>query len=406
MIASLMTLTMLNPMVLEVGPGKLYVRIEDAVAKAKPGDTINIYPDPKGYPKTAARIQSPSITIRGIAPEPVAITGDGFDYSGSGTVSRAIFQFEPSATGSTIANLDISGAHNASFNGAGVRIQATNGVKITDCIIHENDMGIMSNGKQGDPQAGSDQLIAFCLIEKNGNVKEPGYNHNLYLGGTNVTLFHCEIRNSITGHNVKSRAHYTQIEACYIHDAANREIDLSEAWDTTRANSNAVLINNRIVKDPNCKGNRGVIHFGNEKGTRIGNLYLLCNTIVTPFASPVVLVTSENSAAIAEQNVILNNQQGKAEFWSSSVSGTKLVANFNSLSVAYAGLVGSGNQFSDKRSETFGISTPTYLFPLGHSTGKVRQISWVDGEGKPITVHPSRDDPSRFVGPRDQKDFD
>ena len=36
----------------------------------------------------------------------------------------------------------------------------------------------------------------------------------------------CEVHSSLTGHNVKSRAHRTVVEACYIHDSANREFDL------------------------------------------------------------------------------------------------------------------------------------------------------------------------------------
>ena len=64
---------------LEVGPGKPCARIEDAIAKAKAGDTISVYPAPDGYSKTAIRVQTPNLTIRGVDKNPVEIKGDGFE---------------------------------------------------------------------------------------------------------------------------------------------------------------------------------------------------------------------------------------------------------------------------------------------------------------------------------------
>ena len=130
-----------------------------------------------------------------------------------------------------------------------MRINAAKNVTIGDCEIYDNDMGIMSGGAVNDEHAAENQLIENCKIHANGNAKDSGYNHNLYLGGTSAVISHCEIFGSLTGHNLKSRAHFNRIEYCYIHDAANREIDLVEGWDTERAESNALLIGNVIVKD-------------------------------------------------------------------------------------------------------------------------------------------------------------
>ena len=63
---------------LEVGPGKPFERIEAAVAAAHPGDSILVYPDPSGYPKTALRIRTASLTIRGVGSKPVEVKGDGY----------------------------------------------------------------------------------------------------------------------------------------------------------------------------------------------------------------------------------------------------------------------------------------------------------------------------------------
>ncbi len=394
------SLPLMLPTTLEVGPGKAYSRIEVAVKAAKSGDTIAIFPDPTGYAKSAVRIQTPGLTIRGIDTKPVSIKGDGFEYSGDGSVPRAIIQVDPEGEGAKIENLDLSGAHNSTFNGAGVRIQAANQVTVRNCLIHDNDMGIMSNGQPENKNAAVNQVIEYCLIHSNGNLKDPGYNHNLYLGGTSVALRSCEIRNSTTGHNVKSRAHYIEITNCWIHDAANREIDLPEAWDTTRPNSNAVLIGNRIVKDPNCKGNRGVIHFGVEKGTRLGDIYLIQNTIVTPFSSPVVTVTSKNTTIYANYNIFLNLEQGRAALW----TGQDYVkATNNLLSVGYGELKG-GNRVGSKRSDVFGRPGPDYAF-TGALSGKADRLSWVDGDGKIITSNrlATHGSIANDFGPRPQK---
>ena len=393
-----------SPATLRVGPGKEFARIEAAVAKANIGDTILVYPDPAGYPRTALRIQVASLTVRGIGSTPVRVSGADFDYSGSGSVPRAIIQIEPTGAGVKIENLDLSGAHNQSFNGAGIRVQGASDVTVRDCNIHHNDMGIMSNGKEGDPKSASNQLIEYCLIERNGNVKDPGYNHNLYLGGTSAKLFHCEIRNSTTGHNVKCRAHYIEIDGCYIHDASSREIDLPEAWDTSRANSNALLYGNRIIKDPNCAGNRGVIHFGKEKGARVGNLYLIGNTIVTPFSSPVVLVTSPGTTVDANQNVFINPEQKKAEFLAFSGTMVKLFAQQNEFAFGYGDFPG-GNHTAKSRAELFGRKPPEYLAHLFDLTGDVPSATWLDGEGKGHTIDPPRMEMSRHVGPRELAEY-
>jgi hypothetical protein len=159
-------------------------------------------------------------------------------------------------------------------------------------------------------------VIEFCHVHHNGNFSHPGFNHNFYLGGTSVTLRSCDVHSSLTGHNVKSRAHHTRVEYCYVHHSANREFDLVDAADTARPDSHAVLLGNVIVKDPQCKGNRGVIHFGQDGGgEHDGTLYLVSNTIVTPFITPVVGLSAPGAKAywignfVADGGIKQANQQ-------------------------------------------------------------------------------------------------
>lgn len=299
---------------LEVGPGKPFARIEDANAAASPGDVILVHPraDGRPYEQTAVFVRQERLTFRAV-PAPgsawVTIDGSGFDYSGRGSTPRAIFQFNAGTDHGVLEGFELTGAHNGSHNGAGVRINQANQVTIRNCVIHGNDMGIMSNG-DGSLQRGANQRIEFCRIHHNGAPADPGYNHNLYLGGTSVTLHACEVHSSLTGHNVKSRAHFNRIEFCYIHNSANREFDLVDAADTTRSNSHAVLLGNIIVKDPNCRGNRSVIHFGQDGGKEhLGTLRLRFNTVVTPFLAPVVELSAPGAAAELTGNLVWDGGQ-------------------------------------------------------------------------------------------------
>ncbi len=294
---------------LEVGPGKPFSRIEQANAQARPGDVILVHPNAGGQPYegTAVFVRQARLTFRAVPAAGsrwVQIDGSGFDYSGSGSTPRAIFQFNAGTDHCVLEGFELSGAHNGSHNGAGVRINQANHVTIRHCSIHNNDMGIMSNG-DGSLDRGVNQVIEFCEIHHNGAPADPGYNHNLYLGGTSVTLRACEVYSSLTGHNVKSRAHHNRVESCYIHDSANREFDLVDAADTARPDSHAVLLGNVVVKDLNCRGNRSVIHFGQDGGKEHdGTLHLMFNTIVTPFLSPVVELSAPKAKAQLTGNLV------------------------------------------------------------------------------------------------------
>ncbi len=306
----------LHAAVLQVGPGKTYARIENAYANANTGDTVDVYPQAGNIPyqMVAVYIAKKRITFRGQAQAGayVALSGQGYDYSGSGSVPRAMFQFNPGADSCIVDGFEISECHNTSYNGAAFRINQANGTVIRNCHFRNNDMGIMSNGAVSQGTA-ADQLIENCVVHDNGNMQNPGYNHNFYLGGTSAVIRGCNIYNATTGHNVKSRAHITVIEGCYVHDSPNREFDLvDEAGNTDAAGSHALISGCVIVKNPAAAGNRNVIHFGQDGGNdHNGTLYIVHCTIVTPYVSPVVDLSAANAGA-ALYNTILVDLTGGA----------------------------------------------------------------------------------------------
>ena len=300
---------------LHVGPGKPFDRIEDANANAKAGDTILVHAreDNAPYMGTAVYVTEADLTFRAVPSKKgglVPVNGKGFDYSGRGIVPRAIFQFNKGADNCVLEGFELYGAAGESHNGAGVRINQANHITIRNCDIHHNDMGIMSNGSVRE-KTGANQVIEHCLIHDNGTTQQPGLNHNLYLGGTSASVRFCNVHSSLTGHNIKSRAHHTRVIYSYVHDAANREFDLVDAANTGVANSDAGLMGNIIVKATPCKGNKAVIHFGQDGGKpHSGTLYLIHNTIVTPYISPVVDL-SETQARLKLVGNIICDGKGK-----------------------------------------------------------------------------------------------
>lgn len=327
----------------DVGPGKQFARIEDAVARAADGDIVRVFPLEGGraYEKTAVFVRQKRLTIRGMpaqAGQRVAIDGKGFDYSGRGSTPRAIFQFNPGTDDCLLENFELFGAKNQSHNGAGVRINQANNVVIRNCSIHDNDMGIMSNG-DGSLERGRNQLIEYCEVFRNGTTADPGKNHNLYLGGSSVTVRACHIHGSTTGHNFKSRAHFNRVEYCYIHSSANREFDLVDAVETTRPGSHTLLLANVIAKDPKCAGNRAVVHFGQDGGREHdGTLHLYFNTIVTPFIAPVVELSSPKSSATLVGNLIVDGSGRQA---GQVLVAARAGAAIDRVSGVFNGLAGS-----------------------------------------------------------------
>lgn len=322
---------------LTVGTGRTYARIEDAYAAAAPGDTIAIYRTTGDvYVRPMLLVAKANLRFVGMEPAPVVLDGSGGNYSGAGSVPRAIIQANPGANGLVLENLELRGARNATFNGAGVRINQASGVTVRRCVIHGNDMGIMSNGDGASPTSAANQLIEYCQIYSNGNTSNPGFNHNLYLGGTSATVQFCAIHSSTTGHNFKSRAHYNLLRYNHIYDSANREVDLVDAWDTTRPHSHSVLLGNLIVKKLEMTGNRTVIHFGQDGGSaHNGTLFLIHNTIVTTYASPIVQLSSSQARADFVNNVIYNGVQSAPTLVTGHSSGG-VTGNHNWISRGYS----------------------------------------------------------------------
>lgn len=300
---------MLQGAELHVGPGQPWSEPAAAVAAARAGDVIVVHPRPGNVPYVgvALRVRQPGLILRGAAglANPVPLSGEGAELSGRGPHPRAIVQFDAGADGAGLEGFELMRATNATGNAAGVRVTGARNVVVRDCVIHDNDMGVMSDGAD-EPDGGAGFLVERCIIYGNGSAAHAGYSHNLYLGGAEVTVLGSVIHSSRVGHNLKSRAHRTRVLACFLHGAAERELDLVDAagW-TTQPGSDAWVAGCVIVKADPTRGNGAVVHFGQDGGQdHTGTLWLVHNTIVTPHVSPVVELSAPAARAWLEGNLI------------------------------------------------------------------------------------------------------
>ena len=200
---------------LTVGPGKAFATPAEASPRPPPATrssstlatTTPLRAGGRHGPQGADHVQ-------GRARQAVAasrLERQGLRLLGRGPVPRAIFQFDPQADGCVLEGFELFDAHNDEHNGAGVRINQANDVTVRNCEIHDNDMGIMSNGNGTTAKAGVNQRIEGCLIHSNGNAEGPRLQPQPLPRRHERDAVGCEVHSSLTGHNVKSRAHLTRV---------------------------------------------------------------------------------------------------------------------------------------------------------------------------------------------------
>jgi len=321
---------------LHVGPGKKFSEIEQGYKAAKPGDTIYIHPkkDNTPYEKVGLKVKK-QLVIKGVNTENgerVRIDGKGKNYRSP----RAVFQVYKQASGTVIENLDIYNATNKTGNGAGLRVNQASDVIIRGCDIHHCNDGIFSNG-DGTLDTAKNIRIEYCSIHHNGCKHGPGA-HNLYISGTSIIISGCDIYASTTSSSLKSRAHHLTVEYSYIHDASDKEISLVDAKGYTDIpESSACIIGNIIVKHPDCRGNTHTLQFGsNGHHDRQGTLYIINNTVISPYKPALLQLTATSSKAVLINNI----------FWNGSSKNKHQDFLVTRMNADPKGVTGMGNWFS------------------------------------------------------------
>ena len=289
----------------QVGPGQPFATI-GSVPALQPGDIVDIF---AGTYNEVVRWTNPGtagnpITIRGMGATRPVVDATGFTVDGVLPRPRAVFQVEASYI--IIQNLEFVNARNGD-NGSGIRVTSygapTTNVTIDNCMVDNNDMGIMSDSTDN-------LLIQSCDVGFNGTANRTGYSHNFYLGGTKSTIQSCYIHDSLYGQNFKTRGHYTELLYNFIANSQDGEVGLVDDPPTALPNSNAVMIGNLVVAKPRISGFNGerFIQFGQDSGgAHNGTLNAINNTFVAGDSRINFLDANISGASIVATNNIFYN---------------------------------------------------------------------------------------------------
>jgi hypothetical protein len=243
-----------------VGPQQLLKTPSAAASVARDGDVVEI--EPGVYAGDAAVWAQDRLTIRGRGGR-AHLRADGANAEG-----KAIWVIKGSGT--TVENVEFSGARVADRNGAGIRLEGP-GLTVRNSYFHDNESGILTSSSLE-----SDVVIEHSEFDHNG--AGGGASHNLYIGTVRTfTLRYSYSHHAILGHNVKSRAIKNYILYNRIADEqdgrASYAIDLPDG-------GLSFVIGNLIQQGPETD-NRTIVAYGAEGYKNLLNeLYFVSNTVV------------------------------------------------------------------------------------------------------------------------------
>lgn len=269
---------------LTVGPGQLYSLPSQAIAAAKPGDTIHILP---GTYRDCAAWTTDNLTIEGE----------------EGTVlSTAICQnagiLVVNAPHATLRGLTLEDAAIPEGNGSGVR---ANGQFLTveGCTFRNNQDGILA---ANNPEA--TLLVRRSTFDGNGAcLPNKGCAHGIYSGFVN--LFRVEnsrFINTQVGHHIKSRARRTEIVGNTIEDGprgtSSYLVDLPNG-------GSLIMTGNTMEKSAQSQNPTAAISIGEEGGTRKpGEIIISGNTFVNRGKPTVFVHNAGKDRARLSDNVV------------------------------------------------------------------------------------------------------
>lgn len=231
---------------LEVGEGHEYNQPSEAVAAAKDGDTIEIYP---GQYFDCALIRQNNLTIEGKGPGAIMTDkvcgGKAILITGGSNI--------------TIRNLTLQRARVPDQNGAGIRAEGTN-LTIENSRFLDNEDGILSAGvAKGEIRILGSEFVGNGRCER-------GCDHGIYIG--NVALLHVErsrFFQTNIGHHIKSRALRTEVINSDLEDGPEG----TSSYLIEAPNGGSLIVEgNTMEKGPKTDNNKNAIMIGAEGVTQ------------------------------------------------------------------------------------------------------------------------------------------
>jgi hypothetical protein len=243
-----------------VGPQQILKTPSAAATAARDGDVVEI--EPGLYAGDAAVWAQNRLTIRGRAGR-AHLRADGAHAEG-----KAIWVIKGSGT--TIENIEFSGAKVADRNGAGIRLEGP-GLTVRDSYFHDNESGILASGNLE-----SDIVVEHSEFARNGT--GGGASHNLYIGTVrSFTLRYSYSHHAIVGHNVKSRA----IKNYIVYNRIADEQDGRASYAIDLPDGGLSFVMGNLIQQGPETDNRTIVAYGLEGYKNLLNeLYFVSNTVV------------------------------------------------------------------------------------------------------------------------------
>ncbi len=271
-----------------VGPGQAYAKPCAALTSAPAGSLIEI--DPAGdYTGDTCAFSADHLTIRGLngrAKIPAGVTL---------AQSKAIWVVQ--GTGTTIENIEFSGAAVSAANGgngAGIRQEGVD-LTLRSCYFHGNQDGILA----GDNLA-SNILIEFSEFGFNGSGS--GQTHNLYINHVKTFTFQYNYSHDAkAGHLYKSRAATNYILYNRLSDEKG-----DTSYEINLPNGGLTYIIGNLIEQGTNGQNSNIVSYG-EEGPNANNpvhaMFLVNNTFDNEKATGTFVVVDKSMDAA----VLMNN---------------------------------------------------------------------------------------------------
>ncbi|WNG30298.1 hypothetical protein F0U62_44525 [Cystobacter fuscus] len=245
---------------LTVGPGKTHATPSAAAAAARDGDVIEIS---AGVYRDEAIWRANGLTIRGVGEGRARLDAAGLTLANR----KGIWVIQ--GNGTTVENIEFSGASVPDKNGAGIRQEGA-GLTVRNCFFHDNQNGVLAGDK-----ADSDILIESSWFARNG--AGDGQSHNMYINHVrSFTLRFSYSQGSRVGHLVKSRAYSTSI----LYNRLTSE-EGNPSYEIELPNGGRVMVVGNLIQQGTTAENSTLVSFGAEGLTNPEQaLFIINNTLV------------------------------------------------------------------------------------------------------------------------------
>lgn len=230
---------------LEVGPDKPFKQPSQAIAAAKPGDTVSIAP---GQYYDCAVVPQDNLTIQGAAP--------GAVLTDTTCAGKALLVIDGNDI--TIRNLTLQRARVADHNGAGIRAEGGN-LTIDHVQFRDNEEGILT----ADNPNATIRVVGSEFVH-NGSC-EGSCAHGIYTGRIHLLrVEHSRFFETQHAHSIKSKSLTTEVIDCDIEDGPKG----TSSYQIDVPSGGSLLVEGtKMEKGPNAENHQYAIIIG-EEGVR------------------------------------------------------------------------------------------------------------------------------------------